>query len=239
MPAATALPAATLLLLRDGEDGLEVLMMRRSNDGAFGGALVFPGGCLDPADGAGEEGYRVAAIRECYEETRILLARRRGEGALLGAAELAALEGGRRRHFAELLAASPVELATDCLTPFGHWVTPARSPQRFDAHFFLAPAPEGQAAEPDGREAVATLWLRPAQAIAEADAGRHRLIFATRMNLGRLGQSRDVASAIAAAAASAARIVPITPEIYDAPDGERIRIPSDLGYPDCDMKLRR
>ncbi|HZT52490.1 MAG TPA: NUDIX hydrolase [Stellaceae bacterium] len=257
---ATPVPSATLILLRDGTAGLEVLMLKRHADAVFSGALVFPGGRVDPGDAApalharcrapaGADraalAERVAALRECYEEANLLLACRRGEHAPLTAAAVQALEAehasrlGRAAQVADLVMDGGVELAADALVPFGRWVTPERSPRRFDAMFFVARAPEEQYARPDGRETVAATWSAPAAFLAEADAARERLVFATRMNLVRLAKYRDVATALAAAAEAASRIVPICPEIYRAPDGLRIRIPpgrgTALGYDDCDM----
>jgi len=240
------LPAATLLLLRDGGTGLEVLMLERHRDAFFSSAMVFPGGQVDASDRApatlarcravpgvsdAELAFRVAAIRESFEEAGILLARRRGAESLAAAHDLPAGD------FAALLTGGEIELATDRLVPFAHWVTPERSPKRYDTRFFLARAPEGQTAAADGREAVEILWLSPQAALAEAEAGRRRLIFATRLNLMRLGASRDVASALAAAAALPAT-APICPEIYDTPSGPRIRIPEGLGYDICDFATR-
>ncbi|HUZ75111.1 MAG TPA: NUDIX domain-containing protein [Stellaceae bacterium] len=256
MRVAPALPAATLVLIRDGNEGLEVLMLRRHADTVFSGALVFPGGGVDAADrGAalaapgranpGLDGdalaFRLAALRESYEEAHLLLARRAGQVELVSATALRGLESesGSPPHFADLVAAGAIEPAIDLLVPFARWVTPERSPRRYDARFFLARAPADQVARPDGREAVAALWLTPEAAIAAADARRERLVFATRMNLLRLAKSRDVATALAAAAACAGRIVAITPEFYEAPSGLRIRIPPGLGrdldYDDCDL----
>jgi 8-oxo-dGTP pyrophosphatase MutT (NUDIX family) len=228
------LPAATLLLLRDGAEGLEVLMLERHRDVFFSSALVFPGGRLDPADGprGDDASFRVAAIRETYEEAGVLLARGKGEGALLRAADVAALEG---RNFAALVAGGELALASDLLVPFAHWITPARSPKRYDTRFFLARAPEGQSGAADGREAVEILWLTPRAALAEADTGRRRLVFATRLNLMRLAASPTVEAALAAASASAHRIATICPEMYDTPTGTRIRIPEGLGYEICDF----
>jgi 8-oxo-dGTP pyrophosphatase MutT (NUDIX family) len=241
-----ALPAATLMLVRDGANGLEVLMIERHRDSFFPGAMVFPGGQVDAEDGAPETlarcravpgaddaamALRVAAIRESYEEAGILLARRRGEARLLGASDFA------RGEFASLLAGGEIELATDRLVPFAHWVTPERSPKRYDTRFFVTRAPEGQAPVADGHEAVEILWLRPGAALEEAEAGRRRLVFATRLNLMRLATSEDVSGALAAAA-SVPVAGPICPEIYDTPSGPRIRIPEGLGYEICDFATR-
>src|SRR5258708_1990408 len=147
--------AATLLLLRDGSDGLEVLMISRHEEAGFAaGALVFPGGKVDPVDAAlvahcpafgldpAALVLRIAAIRETFEECGILLAR--NAGTLLSAERLATLLA---RHvttdagFATLVAAAGLELATDDLVPYAHWITPADRPQPFATHFLLAPHP--------------------------------------------------------------------------------------------------
>ena len=243
-------PAATVLLVRDGAAGLEVLMVTRNVASDFAsGALVFPGGRVDAADGAAvlrehcrrvpgiddaALAFRVAGIRESFEEAHVLLARRTGSERLLSAAELAALEGsarttlGRAPQFADLVAGGEIELATDLLLPFAHWITPVGPPKRFDTHFFLAPAPLDQLAAHDGHEAVDTLWIRPEAAIAEADAKRVTLVFATRMNLVKLGRSGDVAAALAAAKRDT--IVTVCPEVAQTPDGTVLRIPIAAGY---------
>jgi len=118
--------------------------------------------------------------------------------------------------------------------PFSHWITPERSPKRYDTRFFVARAPADQAPKADGHEAVDLLWLTPRAALAEAEAGRRRLVFATRLNLMRLGASANVDAALAAAASVPAS-VPICPEMYDTPSGPRIRIPEGLGYDICDL----
>jgi 8-oxo-dGTP pyrophosphatase MutT (NUDIX family) len=236
-------PAATVLLLRDGPGGLEVLMVTRNVASDFAsGALVFPGGRVDAADGAAATlaqcraidgvdaaamAFRVAGIRESFEEAHLLLARPRGAERLLAAAELASLEA-RRPQFPEILASGEVELATDLLVPFAHWITPPGPPKRFDTLFFLAPAPADQFALHDGREAVDTLWISPQKAIAEADAKRATLVFATRMNLLKLGRSPDLAAALAAARGEP--IVTVCPEVAQSAAGTVLRIPAAAGY---------
>ncbi len=238
--------AATILLLRDGAAGLEVLMITRHADASFaGGALVFPGGRVDdddaedtvlahchPVDGVDKAAMamRVAGIRETYEEAHILLARSKRGGDLMSAAALDGLEGGKgiAADFPGLVASSKIELATDLLVPFAHWITPASQPKRFDTHFFLAPAPVDQVAAHDGREAVASVWITVEKAIAEADAQRVSLVFATRLNLLKLGRSKTVAEALAAARID--KIVTVCPEIVDTPEGKRFRIPIEAGY---------
>src|SRR6185437_107935 len=237
--------AATLLLLRDGAAGLEVLMtLRHEKSGFAAGALVFPGGKLDPgdlllrdrADPAEAEDplldYRIAAIRETFEETGILLART-AEGTFLARGGLAALQ---RHHeaaeaplaFGAILDAARLRLATDLLTPFAHWITPVDRPQRFDTHFFVAPAPEGQDAVHDGHEIVDARWTTPTAALAEAAAGRIKLVFATHMNLVKLARCATAADVLARAARE--EIIAITPEILRGAAGPILRIPAAAGY---------
>jgi 8-oxo-dGTP pyrophosphatase MutT (NUDIX family) len=243
-------PAATVLLLRDGAGGLEVLMVTRNVAADFAsGALVFPGGRVDAEDalpeilarccgvsGVAERGlaFRVAAVRETFEEAHVLLARPRGGEALLSAAEVASLERdlqrrlGRDPQFADLAHSGEIELATDLLVPFAHWITPVGPPKRFDTHFFLAPAPLAQVAAHDGREAVETAWVAPHYAIAESEARRVTLVFATRMNLAKLGRSATAAEALEAARGDT--IVTVCPELVEAPEGKLLRIPAAAGY---------
>ena len=233
MPA-IPIPASTVLLLRDGAEGLEVLLItRHSASGFAAGALAFPGGKVDPGDEALAPAalappggaFRVAAVRETYEEAGLLLARRAGEERLLGHEEVAALP---KIGFAALVAEARLELATDLLVPYAHWITPVDSPKRFDTHFFLAPVPEGQRPSADERETHGLGWMRRAAALAEADAGRANIVFVTRMNLARLAASRSVAAALDAA--RAAPVVTVCPEIVKREEGTFFRIPEAAGY---------
>jgi 8-oxo-dGTP pyrophosphatase MutT (NUDIX family) len=215
-------PAATLLLLRDGPQGLEVLMVARAREVDFAsGALVFPGGRVDPEDHALADPsdplgpFRVAAIREAWEECGVLLARPgkvSGEGA-----------------FAAHLAGRGLAPDASALRRFAHWITPEHSPKRFDTHFFLARAPGGQEPVHDGREAVEALFLSPAQAVAEAEAGRRTLVFATRLNLLRLARHACVGEAFTAAETHP--IVTVCPQpIPDAEGHVMLKIPEEAGY---------
>jgi 8-oxo-dGTP pyrophosphatase MutT (NUDIX family) len=243
-------PASTVLLLRDGPSGIEVLMVTRNVASDFAsGALVFPGGRVDPADAepavigccrsepgldAAALAFRVAGIRETFEEAHILLARPKGENRLLTAAALAALETrlgaalGRAPLFADLVATGELEFAIDLLVPFAHWITPVGPPKRFDTHFLLVAAPIDQIAAHDGREAVETKWISPATALAEADARRVTLVFATRMNLLKLGRSRTVLAALDAARGET--VVTVCPELAQSEGGPVLRIPLAAGY---------
>jgi 8-oxo-dGTP pyrophosphatase MutT (NUDIX family) len=237
-------PAATLLLLRDGPDGLEVLMMERPAAAGFAaGAMVFPGGRIEPSDrelgrhcsaahGIAEDAlvFRIAAIRETFEECGVLLARR--DGAMVPGAALEALRRSHREaigaDFAAFVAQAGLELAIDALVPYAHWITPVDRKKRFDTHFYLAMAPSDQQAAHDGQEAMDTVWTTPNAALRAAEEGRYKLIFATLMNLGRLGRSATVAEALATARRAA--IVTVCPEWVTTSAGEVIRIPEAAGY---------
>ena len=242
--------AATVLLLRDGVAGLEVLMVTRHAEVVFaGGALVFPGGRLDPEDSAlelaghirampgvdaAQMALRVCAIRETFEEAGLLLARERGSETLLTGDQLVALmkrlttKLGRSPSFNELATQGGIELATDLLVPFAHWITPVIRPKRYDTYFFLAPAPPDQQAQHDGHEAVASVWVPPTQAAADGAAHRVKMIFATRFNLQKLARSNDAQSAFAAARVDT--IVTVCPEYRESPKGTLWCIPTEAGY---------
>ncbi|MDB5374203.1 MAG: hypothetical protein JWP04_2845 [Belnapia sp.] len=244
-PMATARPAATVLLLRDGAAGPEIFLVVRHREIEFAaGALVFPGGRVEPADAEIAAGvcandpfgaFRVAAVRETFEECGLLLARTPGgvaldpaQGAAVAAAHRDALNAGSQ-GFAALLRAEGLVPDVGALVHFAHWVTPSDLPKRFDTHFFLAPAPPGHAAAHDGREAVDSIWISPAQALAEADAGQHTLLFPTRMNLARLAPAASLGEALATAAARP--VVTVQPQLETDAEGRKVlRIPVEAGY---------
>jgi len=254
----TPLPATTVLLVRpkqgdDANSPVEVFMVVRHHKiDSFSGALVFPGGKLETADGdprlrarcAGADGipdgelaFRVAGIREAFEECGILLAMKRGASALIGAAELKPIEDRWREKLAkddasivDMVEAEDLVLAVDRMTPFAHWITPAMVPKRFDTWFFVASAPVDQVALHDGSESVDSVWIEPNLAVAEADAGKRTMVFPTRQNTLMLGEAKTVAEAIAQA--KARRIVDVLPWLKTEDDGSVwLNIPPDAGYP--------
>ena len=249
-------PATTVLLLRpsvpgEGTSPLEVFMVVRHHAiDSFSGALVFPGGKLEEADGdprlkarctgadnisPGELKFRVAGVREAFEECGILLARKRGQRALIAAADLKAIEEKWRARLAkdeasivDLVEAEDLEIATDLMVPYAHWITPTFAPKRFDTWFFLAEAPEDQIALHDGSESVDSVWIGAQAAIDEAAAGKRTLVHATTKNLELLAEGKTVAGAIAAAGAR--KIVTVQPWV-ESRDGKRfLHIPPDAGY---------
>ena len=236
---APARPASTVLLIRDGASGLEVFMVKRHRQIDFAsGALVFPGGSLDPGDWlidaygdfeARERAMRVAAVRETFEEAGVLLARPKGGLVWIDGARTEDLViAAKGKSFGELVAAENLELGLDALVPFAHWVTPKALPKRFDTKFYIVAAPADQLAGHDGWEAVESLWINPAAALEAADNGVYTLIAPTRLNIELLGQSLDVASALAAARAR--KIVTVEPRGEKTETGFRMHIPLEAGY---------
>src|SRR3977135_1262777 len=228
--AVNARPASTILLLRDsanrkGADGnsrdeIEVFMMVRHYEIDFSsGALVFPGGSVDagaqeiiarPELYSGGEGldagalsFRIAAIRETFEESGILLARPQGSKALVDAKRAGEIEAAHRADlceskttFLKVLTDNGMLLALDELVPYAHWITPEGMPKRFDTWFFLAAAPPEQAGAHDGKESTDSIWVSPREALEGGETGRFKLPFPTTRNLIRLGKQASVKAAL-------------------------------------------
>lgn len=242
--------AATVIVARDGDEGVEVFMLRRSARSDFvPDAYVFPGGGVEPADRAPEIQARcsglsdaeaslrlgmvtggaalwVAAIRECFEEAGLLLGLPPGT---LGAEELDRrrqdLLGGEKT-FAELCASLDLTFRLDLVHYVSHWITPAGAPIRYDTRFFLSAAPDGQAGAHDGVETTEHRWVTPRRALADHEAGRILLVPATRAQLEMVHRFPTTAELLAHAAAIA-DVPTIEPVIIRGENGEpdRVRIP--------------
>lgn len=238
--------AASVIVLRDGTDGLEVLLLRRAEkaDDQNSGAAVFPGGVLDASDaqlhaccrgvddmaasarlgvaGGGLDFY-AAAVRECFEEAGLLFAADAdGQPVALDTlppAELDRLRAAADQGTDALLAicdARHWQLAVDRLVYCTHWLTPPGMPRRFDTRFFVAALPAQQTVRPDGRETVEHLWLRPVDAI-DARAGL-KLMNVTRVILSDLQAFGTVADCLAHAQALR-EIRLVMPRLADGPSG--------------------
>ena len=203
--------AATLLLLRDGAEGLEVLLTRRSAQARFApGAYVFPGGGLDAAD-AQSHGlasrrpqqddmqltHAIAAIRESFEELGVLLALH-ADGRWVEQPDIDALD--RQGDFAAQCAARGLTLAADRVYWLAHWITDRDLPIRFDVPFMVARMPDGQQPVADGSEQFEPVWLRPQDALARHAAGALHMIHPTIRTLEwlRLHASVDAVLALSA-----------------------------------------
>jgi 8-oxo-dGTP pyrophosphatase MutT (NUDIX family) len=225
-------PAATVILVREGEAGLEAFLLRRNRKASFmSNAFVFPGGKIDPDDGSAE----VAAVRELFEEAGVLLTDR----------PLApdAQADWRRRllanevTFAALLAAEGLRPDATRLHFWSRWVTPSFEPKRFDASFYLAQLPPGQVPSFDDQETVEELWITPVAALARQADGSLRLPPPQVRTFHELAAAGTVAAAIAASAVRAAAPVAICPRLLPpgaGPAGITLLFPWDADYARAD-----
>ena len=240
----TLFPAATILIVRDSDHGLEVLMVERhANIGFAGGALVWPGGKIDPADfdtgwlnaavgleqfDHDERAARIGAIREAYEECGLLLAARAGEPVGAHANSLTHMRSRVDKDaslFQPLVRGHGLTLCTHDLHPFARWIPPPAVHKRFDTRFYLARVPERQTPVQDGSEAVDIIWIRPQDALDQLAAGARKIIFPTARNLELLALSTTVETAFADLAARRQGVV--QPVI----ENNILKIRTDLGYP--------
>ena len=200
----TPRPASATVMARERSGGgIEVFMVRRHVQSEFvPDVYVFPGGSVKETDRAAERehglcasvdegpttlgsGFRAAAIRELFEEAGALVARKGAEPLRVTEADLPRLaayrEGlnGKALTLLEVARREGVMLATDTLLHWAHWITPEAWPKRFDTHFFLVEAPEGQEPAHDNLEVTHSLWVTPENALAGYEQGAFPLVFAT------------------------------------------------------------
>ncbi len=246
--------AATVVLLRDTSNGLEVLLQRRHAQMAnMAGMYVFPGGKLDPADSepastalldqpaaslhvsmgenhidpARAAGLHVAALREALEECGLLLAEPTHPGQTLDAPRARAMlrEG---MPFADMLMALHLRLHTRQLAPWSRWITPLApsvGTRRFDTRFFVALAPPDQTALHDDEETTDSLWLAPRAALEQYRDGRIDLAPPQIMSLAHLARHADAHDVLAAARSQRPPV--ILPEAFDQNGTRTICYPGD------------
>lgn len=237
-------PAATVMVVRDGPPGLEVLLVRRhGNSGVLGGVHVFPGGKLDPADRAVDlawldrdpaacqralaepgldaeiaVGLHLAALRETFEECALLLGQAATPSAVRQVRELTAAGVA----FGAALLRAGLRPAVGGLLPWSRWVTP-RVPsvtnKRFDTRFFVAAAPQGQRAEHCAVEATEAVWMSPRTGLERYWAGDIDLAPPQIMTLSQFARLGSVAEVLAAARHRPPALV--APEPFDV-DGCRV-----------------
>lgn len=252
----TPRPAATCVLLRphandDANGGVEVFMVRRHIQSDFApDVYVFPGGSVTPGDLATEQtpglcapagegvtalgsGFRVAALRECFEEAGVLLARRNGAALAIGEDDVARFADYRAKlqqrntttTMAEIATAERLTLATDTLTHWAHWITPVAMPKRFDTHFFLAEMPPAQEAAHDHLETTDGIWITPEAASAGHERGEFPLVFAQIHQLRDLHGLASIADARARFAGSLPRT--IMPRVVERDGAMVILLPDE------------
>jgi len=235
-----AIPAATLVIFRERDAGPpELLMMERAKAMAFaGGATVFPGGRVDPADRALAELHasddpedlaaRIAAIRETLEEAGLPI----GFATTPTPAETTTLR--ERLHageaLGELLNAAGATLAPELLVPFARWRPDHHGMRNFDTRFYLATLPaDAPPPSADRTETTRLAWMTAADCLAAADRGDLQIIYPTRRNLERLARFSSYADAVADARAHP--IDTITPKVEVRDGRPHLCIPDGLGYP--------
>jgi recombination protein RecT len=230
-------PAATAVLVRPGGAGPEVLLLRRHRQSGFvPGAYVFPGGRVDAADGddalaefcatepaAGLAAYVMAAIREVFEETGVLLATTPTGAPPPDATADRVLAEWReallsdRATLLDVVRATGRRLDVASLVYFAHWITPTPEPRRYDTRFFLAPLPPGCTSCADAREMTDERWLRPEDALDAFHQGRLPMVFPTVRTLEQLSGFADAAALLRA---FRGRAVPaVEPRLVRTPDG--------------------
>jgi len=254
--------AASVLLLRDSDAGLQVLLMRRAQASqVLGGAYVFPGGKLDAEDHASDAlrhlsepatrlrerlhepdleparaaGLFMAALREAFEECGVLAGQDSLGPAL--ARQLRSLLGQRGWH--QSLQQTGQALRTEDLLPWSRWITPrqpAVTNKRFDTRFFIARVCDDQVARHDDFETTDSVWLTPVQALTRYAAGEIDLVAPQIMSLYELKAHRSVAQALQEARQRPPAL--IEPHPFDQ-DGQRILCyPGDACHPVAARAMR-
>ena len=252
--------ASTVVLLRDGADGIEAYLLRRQQTMAFAaGMYVFPGGSVDPrdeslaasawagptpamwsklltADDQLATALVCAAVRETFEESGVLLA---------GPTDAHVVDDtsgddwetdrlallDRSLSLAQMLARRELVLRADLLRPWAHWITPVVEPRRFDTRFFVAALPAGQRTRDVGGEADRVTWCRPADALGAWERGELGLMPPTAFTLMELAVFDTVADVLAAG--DERDVKPVLPRVVVTDDDEaRLLLPHDQGYSD-------
>ena len=239
--------AATVLLLRDGDTGLEVHLQRRTRGMPFaGGMTAYIGGGVDPRDadtdvpwvgpspaewattwGCDPSTARqlvCAAVRETFEEAGVLLAGPESGGVV---PDVSGEEWEAQRQalltrdipLSELLSRRGLALRSDLLRPYAHWITPPQETRRYDTKFFAALMPEGQEARDVSGEADEVSWLTADAALAELAAGTRPMLPPTIHTLTQLQAFPDVAAALAGCPPDP--LEPISPTFEDDDEGQR------------------
>jgi 8-oxo-dGTP pyrophosphatase MutT (NUDIX family) len=247
-PPVTPRDSATVILVRDGAQGLDVFMLERHLRSDFaGGAYVFPGGTIDDRDtdhaaarfldGPAQNGdvdaaFYLCAIRETFEEAGVLLARRGttpvtfdDAGDLERFAAYRQELNARGGSLAAIAEHEGLRYAADALHYYQRWITPEFSPKRYDTRFFVAAMPEGQHPLHDDVETTASTWIRPADALTQAADGSFSIIFPTRKCLESLTRFATTDELIASTRGK--RIEAVLPSVVLSDGQARVVLPGD------------
>jgi 8-oxo-dGTP pyrophosphatase MutT (NUDIX family) len=242
-PTRTPVPtrdAATLIVVRDAPEGLEVFCVERHpKSGFMGGAIVFPGGKVDAEDasadwedvavggGDADRSLRIAACREALEEAALLPV----VGGALSHTALLALRAGVAKKEATIpghLRARRLRLDLAALRPFARWITPVAESRRYDTRFYLTVLPAGQEGAHDERETTSSFWASPASVLARFDEGSVQLAPPTHRTLELLTTPRTTADAVAMA--DRACLEPICPVLVAQGGLPALVLPGDPAH---------
>ena len=236
-------PAATTVVARPLGERFEVLLLERPTTSRFAaGAFVFPGGVVDDDDaGPGwaerlpevpgaEPGACVAAIRELFEETGILLSDERAPAGPLGDARRDLLAD--RRSFAEVARDLALSFRGARVAYFARWITPELLARRYDTRFFFAALPDREDVVSLTPEHTSGLWSAPAAALARFRAGELPMLFPTWKTLETLAGHRSLEEALSAMRAATVRTV--TPKLEVSGGSVRPLMPGDPGYEEAE-----
>lgn len=239
----TPKPAATVVMMRDSEDGLQVLLLKRHRASGFvPGAYVFPGGRIDEADGdprlvtncavperSGVPAhYWYGAVREVFEETGVLLARDANGVWAPAASTSEEIETWREKlmndatSLIEIVEQEKLTLVMDDVVYFSHWITPEAEPRRYDTRFFAAALPRGRQIRADEREMVDALWIAPSEALERFSANRLPMVFPTVRTLQDLAAYGSVDEALQALRNQ--KVEPVLPRLVRTDGGVGIVI---------------
>jgi len=231
--------AAALMLVKDTDEGLEVCMLRRVTSSRFAaGAYVFPGGSVDPADAELsaecivdeapaqlDKAYKVAAIRETFEEAGILTAAT-PTGVLVDHQLREQLHEGTL-SLEKLLLETELQVDLDALVFYDHWITPEAAPIRFDTRFYVSAARDEQDLVHDEKETDSSCWAKPADILALYDKKDVKLMPVTHVQLTRLARFNGVAD-LMDFAAQQGTISPTMPVMNISDDGKAKVVKIDL-----------
>ena len=244
-------PAASVLLIRDMHEKVEVFMIKRSMTTNFGGAWVFPGGKIDDADISNnylkyspnlsddlaserldieKDGlsYWIACIRECFEESGILLANKKGENlkkTIFRDGDLKIINQYKDRIlsgeniFFEMIDNLNLELATKELSYISHWVTPKIEKRRYSTRFFIARTTDQEAIH-DGTEGVESKWINPEEALKQSRSGNFPMIMPTIKNLEMICGYINTSELLSAMNNKNKSDIPNVEPVFEIVDGE-------------------
>ena len=246
--------ASTIIVVRDGASGIEAYLMRRQTSMAFAaGMYVFPGGGMHPSDitqdvpwagpapsewaqrlecdEALARGLVVAAVRETFEETGVLLAGP-DESTVLEDTSGADMQAARRAleegelAIGDFLRAQGLLLRSDLIGAWAHWITPNFEPRRYDTRFFVAALPDGQRVGEMSREADHASWMPLTEVLTRVEAGDAAMMPPTVITCREVAE-HTAATVLAAAAERTIRT--IEPRLVEV-DGD-LFLETDLGDP--------